>query len=258
MTAHTHDTPREGQVVGTVPQVDLREVARVMRSLSNEITHDDPQSPLQRLVAVAVERVPGTRWASVSLLRTGKFTTPAATDEAATRADALQYEIGSGPCVDAALDDSVYVAGDVTAGGRWRTWGERVATEVGVRSVFAQRLHLLDGSQLIASLNIYSDRRSAFDEHAVGMGLVLATHAALILRESTARGRADHLTRALQSNREIGVAMGILMHQHRLTRDQAFDLLRVASQDSNRKLADIASDVAETGELSIRRRAGST
>lgn len=52
--------------------------------------------------------------------------------------------------------------------------------------------------------------------------------------------------------------MGILMHQHRLTRDQAFDLLRVASQDSNRTLADIASDVAETGELSIRRRAGST
>lgn len=258
MTADSRDTPREGQVVGSVPQVDLREVAHVMRSLSNEIAHDDPQSPLQRLVCVAVDRVRGTRWASVSLLRTGTFSTPAATDEAATRADQLQYEIGSGPCVDAALDDSVYVAGDVTSGGRWRTWGERVASEVGVHSVFAQRLHLLDDSQHIASLNIYSDQRAAFDDHAVGMGLVLATHAAAILRESTSRGRADHLTRALESNREIGVAMGVLMHQHRLTRDQAFDLLRVASQDSNRKLADIASEVADTGELSIRRRAGST
>jgi hypothetical protein len=205
-----------------------------------------------------VERVPGTRWASVSLLRTGRFTTPAATDEAAARADTLQYEIGSGPCVDAALDDSVYVTGDVTSGGRWRTWGERVASEVGVHSVFAQRLHLLDESHLVASLNIYSDQPAAFDDHAVGMGLVLATHASLILSETIARDRADNLTRALESNREIGVAMGILMHQHRLTRDQAFDLLRVASQDSNRKLADVAADVADTGELSIRRRAGSS
>jgi hypothetical protein len=258
MTANSQDTSGDGQVVGTVPQVDLRDVAAVMRSLSEEITRDDPESPLQRLVSVAVERVPETRWASVSLLRRGRFTTPAATDEAAARADSLQYEIGSGPCVDAALDDSVYVTGDVTTGSRWSTWGERVAREVGVRSVFAQRLHLLDDSQLVASLNIYSDQRAAFDDHAVGMGLVLATHAALILSETIARDRADNLTRALESNRDIGVAMGILMHQHRLTRDQAFDLLRVASQDSNRKLADVAADVAHTGELSIRRRAGTT
>ena len=229
-----------------------------MRSLSEEITHDDPQSPLQRLVSVAVERVPGTRWASVSLLRTGRFTTPAATDEAAARADTLQYEIGSGPCVDAALDDSVYVTGDVTSGTRWSTWGERVAGEVGVHSVFAQRLHLLDDSNVIASLNIYSDQPNAFDEHAVGMGLVLATHAALILSETIARDRAVNLTRALESNREIGVAMGILMRQHDLTRDQAFDLLRVASQDTNRKLVDVATEVADTGLLTIRRRAGAS
>jgi AmiR/NasT family two-component response regulator len=56
----------------------------------------------------------------------------------------------------------------------------------------------------------------------------------------------------MESNREIGVAMGILMHRHRLDREQAFAVLRVASQDSNRKLADIALEVVETGSLSIR------
>ena len=247
---------RDGQVIGTVPQVDLREVAEAMRSLSTEVAPTEPDSPLQRLVSVAVERVPGTRWASVSHLRAGRFTTPASTDEAAIRADALQYEIGSGPCVDAALDDSVYVTGDAAADGRWPIWGQRVASEVGVRSVFAQRLHLLDGSELIASLNIYSDQQSAFDAHAVGMGLVLATHAASILSGTIVKERATNLERALESNREIGVAMGILMHEHRLTRAQAFDLLRVASQDTNRKLADVAQEVADTGVLTIRRRAG--
>ena len=185
---------RDGQVVGTVPQVDLHDVAEAMRSLSIDVAPDEPDSPLQRLVSVAVERVPGTRWASVSHLRGGRFTTPASTDEAATRADELQYEVGSGPCVDAALDDSVYVTGDAAADSRWPAWGQRVAAEVGVRSVFAQRLHLLDGSELIASLNIYSDQPAAFDDHAVGMGLVLATHAASILSETIARDRATNLS----------------------------------------------------------------
>ena len=215
----SEDERQDGRVVGTVPQVDLRDVAVVMRSLSGEMTADGPQSPLQRLVSVAVDRVPGTRWASVSLLRAGRFTTPAATDEVAERADIMQYDIGSGPCVDAALDDSVYVTGDVTSGDRWVTWGQRVATQLGVRSVFAQRLHLIDDSEFIASLNIYSDQRAAFDDHAVGMGLVLATHAAMILSETIARDRADNLRRALESNREIGVAVGVLMHQHRITRE---------------------------------------
>ena len=242
---------RDGQVIGTVPQVDLHDVAEAMRSLSIEAAPNEADSPLQRLVSVALERVPGTRWASVSHLRAGRFTTPASTDEAATRADTLQYEFGSGPCVDAALDDSVYVTGDAAADSRWPKWGQRVASEVGVRSVFAQRLHLLDGSELIASLNIYSDQSSAFDEQAVGMGLVLATHAASILSETIAKDRATNLERALDSNREIGVAMGILMHQRGFTRQQAFDVLRVASQNSNRKLAQIAADVADTGTLSI-------
>ena len=59
--------------------------------------------------------------------------------------------------------------------------------------------------------------------------------------------------KALETNREIGVAMGILMQQHRFTRQEAFDVLRVASQNSNRKLADIAGEVADTGTLSIPR-----
>ena len=177
-------------------------------------------------------------------------------DEAAARADALQYEIGSGPCVDAVLEDSLYVTGDVRSDPRWDTWGRRAASELGVQSVLSQRLQMLEGSGTIAGLNIYSDEPDAFDESAVGMGLVLATHAALVLSQAMARDRADNLLRALRSNREIGVAIGILMHQQRLTREQAFDVLRVASQHSNRRLADVAADVADTGTLELRRRPG--
>ncbi|MCW2658134.1 MAG: hypothetical protein JWR06_2327, partial [Jatrophihabitans sp.] len=55
----------------------------------------------------------------------------------------------------------------------------------------------------------------------------------------------------LASNRDIGVAIGVLMGLHRVTREQAFDLLRVASQGKHRKLADVARDVADTGSLDL-------
>jgi AmiR/NasT family two-component response regulator len=47
----------------------------------------------------------------------------------------------------------------------------------------------------------------------------------------------------------IGVAIGMLMNQHNITRDQALKLLRLLSQASNRKLRDLAEQLADTGAL---------
>jgi hypothetical protein len=63
------------------------------------------------------------------------------------------------------------------------------------------------------------------------------------------RQRADNLEVALESNREIGQALGILMYTHKLTSQQAFNLLRRASQDTNRKVRDIAAEICATGML---------
>lgn len=41
------------------------------------------------------------------------------------------------------------------------------------------------------------------------------------------------------------------MTQHKISREQAFDLLRLASQHTHRKLAEIAYDVADTGALPL-------
>jgi AmiR/NasT family two-component response regulator len=63
------------------------------------------------------------------------------------------------------------------------------------------------------------------------------------------RDQSIHLTRAVESNREIGVAMGILMANKRQTQEQAFTDLRIASQHLHRKLRDIAAEVIYTGAL---------
>ncbi len=58
-----------------------------------------------------------------------------------------------------------------------------------------------------------------------------------------------HLQRALVSNRRIGIAIGILMARAGYTDEQAFECLRAASQQHNRKLRDIAEDVIYTGAI---------
>jgi anti-anti-sigma regulatory factor len=66
---------------------------------------------------------------------------------------------------------------------------------------------------------------------------------------SEARQQIADLTIALDTNREIGAAVGIVMLQRLITREQAFDLLRTASQHQHRKLREVARDVVETGHL---------
>lgn len=194
-------------------------------------------------------RVPGAEWASVTQGRHGSFETVAATDPAALRADLIQYELGTGPCVDAILLQTVFRTGDVGADPRWPEFGARAA-EAGVRSMLSFRLFLED-DDLLAGLNIYAAAREAFDDNAQTVGTLLATHGALAISVAAARERAAQLQHALTTNREIGVAMGVLMNQYKITRTQAFDLLRVASQNTNRKLADIAVDIGDSGTLEL-------
>ena len=60
--------------------------------------------------------------------------------------------------------------------------------------------------------------------------------------------QVEQLQLALETRDVIGQAKGILMERFRITADEAFDLLRAASQHSNRKLNALAADLAATGQ----------
>lgn len=64
-----------------------------------------------------------------------------------------------------------------------------------------------------------------------------------------ARRQLAHLQVALETNRSIGIAIGILMARRSLTEDQAFGLLRDTSQHTQRRIRDLAEVVVYTGEL---------
>jgi hypothetical protein len=222
--------------------------AAVARSL---LATSDLPTAFAMISELGVEAVPGAEHAGVTVLRRGKFDTPTATSDLPPRVDAIQYELGSGPCVDAVLDDAVYRSGDLEVDTRWPQFGVRAVAETGVHSMLSFRL-LSEDEAVLAALNLYAESRDAFDESATWLGLVFATHGSLALAAAGRQERIQNLEQALASNREIGIAIGVLMSTQLVTEQQAFDLLRMASQRSHRKLRDVAAGVVETGTLDLR------
>jgi len=75
----------------------------------------------------------------------------------------------------------------------------------------------------------------------------LATELAAEL--AAARERIAHLEIALQTNRRIAMAIGILMARRGLTEEAAFGELRAVSQRRAMKVRELAGYVVEAGDL---------
>jgi ANTAR domain/GAF domain len=175
----------------------------------------------------------------------GRHLTLASTGATATRADALQYELGEGPCLEVAECANWFRTGDVASDPRWPRWGPR-AGELGVGSVLAVRLAAQDGSAE-GALNLYSTEVDAFADHeAVDLAQVYAVHAANALSSAH---HVSGLQTALTSRHTIGLAQGILMERYRLDQQRSFELLRRTSSVHNMKLREVAAAVVETGLL---------
>lgn len=234
--------------------IDDRAVSRLLGILSNVgpaiSGAGGPDAALAVITRHATAVVPSSVCAGITRATERGFETVAPTDALALSVDAIQYELTSGPCVDAALTDSVFRTGDLRQDSRWPEFGARTFERTGVLSMLSFRMYFEDDSY-IAALNLYATEVDAFSSEDELAGLAVTMFGALAITSARRQERITNLERALASNRDIGVAIGVLMALHRVTRDEAFDLLRVASQGRHRKLADIARDVAETGSLDV-------
>ena len=117
-------------------------------------------------------------------------------------------------------------------------------------------LPLVAHDQGLGALNLYSRTAGAFSDDDEQLGLVLAEQASVAVANAEVYWRTkeltDELEQALQSRDVIGQAKGILMAREGFNADQAFDVLRRASQRSNLKLREVAEEIVQSTE---RRRA---
>lgn len=222
-----------------MPPTLARQLANAARDLQEAA---GAQGTMDRVVALALDLVPHAEHAGISLShRHRPIDTPAATSDVVKRVDALQYDLGEGPCLDALHHEPSVYSPDISIDERWPAWGPRTAEEIGIRSMMCFQLFTYENT--LGALNLYASRTGSFDEADQEQGLALAAHAAVAV---AAAQEIEGLTRALDSRSVIGQAMGILMERFQLGADPAFQVLARVSSHSNRRIVDIASELVET------------
>ncbi|MEO7261766.1 MAG: GAF and ANTAR domain-containing protein [Jatrophihabitantaceae bacterium] len=219
-------------------------------ALARELaTQPSLAATLQAIVEHAAATIPGAQDAAITMKRgSRRYETVASTAPLPLEVDAIQYRTLEGPCLQALELHHVFRSDDLGADARWPNFGREVTAHTAAVSMMSHRLFLED-SKSIGALNLYSRKPAACAELELTALDDLATHCAIALATATEREQNQHLRAALDSNRDIGIAIGILMAIKLVTKQQAFDALRITSQHTHRKLHLVAPEVAETGEL---------
>lgn len=214
------------------------------------------EGTLQRVVDFAEATVEGCNAASISLITPDGVTTPVCSDLVALVIDHYQYEYGEGPCLDAITTVPMLYADDLTSDVRWPKFGP-TAVSLGMRSLLSCRL---SAQGTLGSLNLYARSPEAYGSVDRTKALIFATHAGIALGAAcmlatatmsldTELRRSENLQIALSSREVIGQAEGILIERERITPEEAFTVLRQASQNLNLRLRDLAQHVVDTGEV---------
>lgn len=255
--------PRSGQHStggSTARNLDLEPLLALVDLGPASADIDRVEGVLHCLAQVAVEVVRGAEAASLTLFGAdGALTTRVSTSTIAEKLDVAQYDAQEGPCLDAATarEWTAILVADLQDERRWPSFAGRGAA-AGARSVLSVSLFAGPrpgaggAQQAVGSLNLYARAACAFGGSERDTALLLALYAALALAAAEAIGdadvREDQLRTAMDSHSVIGQAQGILMERHKFTAGQAFDRLRTASMNLNRKLRDVARDLSETGD----------
>jgi hypothetical protein len=227
-------------------QIEMLELSREFAGLAAQIAGPgDNEAYLRRLVELAVKTVHGCRYATVSVLRGKQSQLLIASEEVGERLEQLQNELDEGPSLAAVRLDQDLVIQNLSRETRWPRFAEVAVRTAGVQSVLAFRLAGVHPSVL----TLYGDEPAGFAEAAVHNATIFAAQAGTLVALVAAEDHSANLETALQSSREIGMALGILMAHRKITHEHAFDLLRSASQNLHRKLRDVAAEVMETGTL---------
>jgi ANTAR domain-containing protein/GAF domain-containing protein len=206
---------------------------------------------LNRLLSLILEtavEVLGFDAATVTARQGTDLATVAATDQRMITLDDAQYESGEGPCL-AVLEprDPIPLADAAELDGRWEHFS-RTAQHLGIHSSVS--LHLpTDSEGLAASLNLYSKQRLELSDQQVRAAMPFAEQlAAAMLGVEASRATAQlarDMAEAMRSRAVIEQAKGMIMAEHRIDADAAFDRLVRLSQDSNVKLRDVARKIVE-------------
>lgn len=202
---------------------------------------------LARLCRAAALALPAMGVAASVMTDTGVFATAASSDPDTSLLAELQFTLGEGPCVDAFAAGSPVLVPDLAESvARWPGYAT-AALDRGVRSVFAFPLQV--GAARLGALDVFCDEPRPLPAKALNLALTFAEVATATVLD----GQAGSLTGpiptdfddALTSQFHIHQAQGMLTVQLGVSLVEALARLRAYAYASDRRLADVATDVVQ-------------
>jgi GAF domain-containing protein len=198
------------------------------------LTEEKVDRAVQLLARAIKDAIPGTVGAGASLLDArGRRTSAGFTDRVVKQADALQYELGQGPCLTAWAAEETVLVDDVRTDLRWPQWSAAVAA-LPVSSVVSAPL--ISGKECLGALKVYASLPSAYDQ---GTGRLLeqfaapaATLLSHIQTSEAAKRISESLQTALHHRDSVNRACGILMERMGLDHEQALQQLMARARET--------------------------
>lgn len=191
------------------------------------------------ITSSAVELIEGVDFADMLVMYEGEGRSVAPTMPLAVELGTVQLSHQQGPCLDAAIKETLIISTDLREEIRWPSFAP-AAVAVGVHAIVSYRL--IPQHKATGALNLFSHEPRSLDEAGKTMGALLATMATVAMMTAV---REEQFETALASRDVIGQAKGILMNHYRVDADRAFEMLRSLSQHDNIPLRTIALQIID-------------
>jgi transcriptional regulator with GAF, ATPase, and Fis domain len=224
------------------PPPDQRQLAATFAEISRVLLAEpDVQRTLARICEVTVPTVEGCDYAVVTVLTDRRPATPATSDVTGEMIEAIQFEVGEGPSVEAIREQQAIITDDLASEPRWPRFSRRAVESTGVRSMLAFRMFVADDT--IGSLNLYAKQPAAFTEDSLAVGTILAAHASVALRAAQTKESLARLREVVEARELIGQAKGILMGRQGISSQAAMDILCRGAERLKMELREMARRV---------------
>lgn len=216
------------------------EISRVL------LAEPDVQRTLEKMCELLVPTVDGCDHSVVTVVRGQELSSPASSDDVGPAVDAIQFEVGDGPCVESIREHQTVATDDLVTETRWPRFSRRAVEATGVRSMLAFRLFI--GGDTMGSLNLYSKKPNAFSDESLAVGTIFAAHASVAMRAAQSKEDLSRLREVIEARELVSQAKGILMGRQGISSQAASDILTRGAERLKMELGEMARRVVESGE----------
>jgi GAF domain-containing protein len=222
-----------------------REFAERIAGMTQLLSEADSDAPLDQLASLALEIIPGS--AAAGVVAAGEKSWALAAS-AGTVGELHRHQLytGDGPVADALRYGEARRIDDAADEDRWPDVCAAMTSE-GLRSCLV--LPLRTDRQPGGALAVYGTEPDAFVGSGHDVAKLFAAQGGVAMRNAAlyrnCRRMVENLRIALASRAVIEQAKGILVAEYGYSPEVAFKRLSILSQNSNKKVKDIAADLVE-------------